>query len=481
MKLLKKATTLFLALGMTAGMTAGFAACGGDKGGDNNSVDTGAAKGEQVTLAEWATAVTNTLTVDNVTINTFEDMHMEEVWDDGEHMVYEGTTNGVIKLAKNILYKKSSGTGTVNGVSATEFSERYEYVEENMYYRWSRESADSEWEYRETPYFAGMFDGTAGEIVFGEMDAQFLIALYDSLEYDESTGEYSVLIEDEYDPFVLKCKIVDDKFYTVTKRFEDTAETSPSEFGYIEYKHVFVDYGTTSVRLPNEEEEEDSGKDESSEEGKTSSSVSVWQPAAMTEEEWKAAFDATFSASNLLINGNVTMVAMGVNASGTEKVAFEGDKLYWEQNTTTGVYKGYLGVAYDASCGYEVPYEWNWNSDTSSWDCEYAEGGLVDIEDVFMCLTCETYIDALYYAHDNAVYNSEKGCYVIDLAPWLSELMSGSTVTGTLEITFANGLVSKIKGASEDEPFEGFTVIEEYEYVFTYGNASVGELPAVTV
>ena len=112
---------------------------------------------------------------------------------------------------------------------------------------------------------------------------------------------------------------------------------------------------------------------------------------------------------------------------------------------------------------------------------QYAEGGLVDIEDVFMCLTCETYIDALYYAHDNAVYNSEKGCYVIDLAPWLSELMSGSTVTGTLEITFANGLVSKIKGASEDEPFEGFTVIEEYEYVFTYGNASVGELPAVTV
>ncbi|MBE5747611.1 MAG: hypothetical protein E7352_05525 [Clostridiales bacterium] len=475
MKKMKKLIGLVLALGMVSAI--GFTSCGGDGGiVANGGVDTGTAKGEQVTFAQWTTAVTNTFTADNVTINAFENMHMEEVWDSGEHMVYEGTSEGVIKLAGKASYEIMTETYTVNGVLQERMVEEYSCVNDGMYCEWSRNGANKEWGYSECVYQNGMFDGTAGEIAFGnKYGLAWYITIYNQLEYDESTGEYSVYVEDEYDPFTLKCKIENDKVYTLTKRFEDTAETSPSEFGYIEYKYVFVDYGTTSVRLPNGEE---SGTDEDSEDSKTSSVVLPNTPTGvMTEEQWSAAFDATFGATNLLINGNITMETMGVRESGTEKVVFEEGKLYWEQNTVTGVYKGYYGMRYDESCGYEAPFKWEWNNDTSSWACEYSDIGIVDIEDVFTCLTCETYIDALHYAYDDAVYNSEKGCYVIDLGSWLSELMSGSTVKGTLEITFEDGLVAKIKVASEEEIIEGFTAIEEYEYVITYGNATVGELP----
>ena len=181
MKLLKKATTLFLALGMTAG----FAACG-DKGGDISSVDTGAAKGEQVTLEQWTTAVTNTFAADNVTITGDNRYQFHEEWD-GEMHVGSGEMNATIKLANGMVYGDLSGVDTYDGETEELTQEYYIIQEQGTYYKYLRRDGETEWscdEHDDAKYNPN-FSVTLEWSVFVDFgDADCFIALYDSLVYD---------------------------------------------------------------------------------------------------------------------------------------------------------------------------------------------------------------------------------------------------------------------------------------------------------
>ncbi len=191
MKLLKKATTLFLALGLTAGMTADFAACG-DKGGDNG-VDTGAAKGEQVALEQWTTAVMNTLMADNVTITGGNRYQFHEEWD-GETRVGGGDMNATMKLAGGMVYGDLSGVDTYDGETEEWTQEYYIINEQDTYYKYLRRDGETEWscdEHDEAKYNPN-FSVTLQQFILDEdQDADYFIALYDSLVYDETNGEYS--------------------------------------------------------------------------------------------------------------------------------------------------------------------------------------------------------------------------------------------------------------------------------------------------
>ena len=253
--------TLFSIL--TLCCVAGLVACGGESensisGGNGSSVEAGTEKGEQVTREEWTAAVTNSFAAENVTAYDFLDMRMEEVWE-SEHVVYVGTGERIFKLANNVSHDIITQTYTVNGLAEDSVKETYNYVNEEggIICEWERRSADDEWEYNEYSYNenAGMFDGTLGKMILGdewEKRCQEWIAFYDQLQYDESTGEYTWM-EDGEDSCLHTCKILNGKFYTLTWRWEDTEEESPTEFGYTEEKYVFKDYGTTTVELPKDE------------------------------------------------------------------------------------------------------------------------------------------------------------------------------------------------------------------------------------
>ncbi len=473
MKKIQKAMGLILVFGLTAG----FAACGGGDGGDGGA-DTGAAKGERVTLEQWSAALASSLAADNVTINGTQSYVYHEEWG-GEMHAGSGTVTALMKIANGVMYRNISGTDVFDGETEEWTEESYLLNEDGTYYEYYKENGDTEWS-REENYEASHepnFSMTVQGLVFGdEIDAAYLISVYEELTYDEATGEYIFSINEESDQLEISIKIKNGKLYKLTQYFTDAYAP---EGDYDETTYVFVNYGTTTIDgRPNGEDFEDGGVGPGTKpvqpESEESDSVTA---VGLTESAWKNAIEATLAQTNFVVNGNVAMEAMGVSESGTETLVFEDEKLYWESNTVTGVYRKYYGTVFSESHGYAVPYVWNWDSSSSSWDCEYSDIGVVTAQNAFSSLDFYIYLDELLYGYQYATFNGGGVVANVDLA----ELLSDSTVTGTLEITFVGGLVSKIKVEAVGELFEGMTYTERYEYTITYGGATVGNLPAVTI
>ncbi|MBQ8342578.1 MAG: hypothetical protein IJY21_00560 [Clostridia bacterium] len=463
-----KTTKKLLALVLALGMTAGFAACGDDKGG-NSSVDTGTAKGEQVTLEEWTVAVTNTFAADNVTINTFS-----EYVDEADGFIV--TANGVIKIADGVMNESMSYTETYDGMTGSYTDETYILKQDGTYYEWYNDSIDTlEWqcsEYRNSEY-----SPTVQGVVFSEeWTAEEIVAMYGDLEFDASTGEYSLFVEAEYDPFMMKVKIVNDKFYTLTTRMASEYEDTSSVW-YSERKYVFVDYGTTTIdSLPGEEEEGGSNSENGG------------NPIAGAGQEvdqsgWNAAFASFVTADNVKIDMEIGYMDEEFSQTSVGSFNVADEKFYNEGTTTVNQYgiensfqgKGYLGEV-DGTV-----YSWDWNSWDNEWTC---------VKETFDYEHTFTAFGALYYV-ESFIIDSIK--YSESLQAWRYEsLYSTMTYDETkeayvlesdgdyMEVKIVDGKIYSIKLQGAMEEAEGYMLNVTESFTFTYGNAVVGALPEVT-
>lgn len=261
-----------IAIGLSCAMAFSLAACGGDDPDKGNSPDPDKIKTEQVTEAQWKSAM-NVSDVTNVTVKTTERYTVAGVtleaydltkYDGGkiycESMGYEsdGSSSMPVKVVEKEYY-------SVNG------SEVYRYTYDDATKKWSKGA--STW-YPEISDYTDTLDTIADNF------AQFT--------YNSAKGAYIASelpgFDDDLDSYSVK--IVGGKLSVVQMdaSFSVSGVTMTGSMIFQIY-----DYGTTSVTLPKEDDEQGSG-------GKPSPAGQV------TEAEWNAALSA-----NTFSNVSITM------------------------------------------------------------------------------------------------------------------------------------------------------------------------------
>ncbi|MBE5747450.1 MAG: hypothetical protein E7352_04690 [Clostridiales bacterium] len=482
MKKTKKGLLLALTLAMSTTL---FVACGGNEGGNSNDngtsvPDAGASKGEQITQLEWATAVANTFVADNVTVNAVYTVEMKE---DG--VSWGGKMEGVLKLADGVQYTKMFITETENGASESWTEESYVYEEDGTCYEWYKDSIDTpDWvqnEYKEDDYSATLFG-----VIFNDMldeDAELLISLYEELEFNEETGEYSVFVEDEYDPYTMKFKVVDDLFYTFTIRFE--SDETQGEVGFSEKKYVFVDYGKTSIgKLPGEEgTDNEDGKDSASQGGSTDGSDVPGESLA-DEAAWGKALTATATTTNATVQFSIkddqymgeffdkwTAICMAEIADGKiflqENVDFSH---YYEEDGVVeklekhDEFQTYITTVDGVPTAYSKTLESNWQSYPYEVDYNGVFSAVLGfVFDEFL----EMNLDFVIARYSGFVY--ENGTYVYTFID--------EEDVGKLELKFENGLLvwgrMSEEGYHYDSAGQNVKDVNEMSFTVSYGGAQV--------
>ena len=450
MKLFKKVAILALSLGMVGSL----AACGGGGGADN-----GNAKGAQVTKEEWTTVMTNAYNADNVTIS----MNLSGYSDEND-LVWTGLGTGTVKIADGKLHEQYAYKETYNGESETYTDQTYIAKVDGTYYEWYKDSIDTlDWvsrvcdEAESDPTYL-----TAGKYVLSDFmgtgSLESYIMIYDYMTFDSATGEYKWVEGDHAgESYTLAIKVLDGKLYTVRERMElGTA--------YEEMKCVFSNYGTTTVSTMFGEDE-DEGTSDSSQGGSIGGEVGGDDSYQQVDAAgWAAAIAATRAATNFSatvtmeayseVEGNVILVATGV---ATMNIA--DNKAYTELTTT--MMDGTSATKY-SYCGNVDGQNYVWDSyDLVDWYCE-SNGDAMDVNGDWM-------VNELFCADmtfETATFDAETGIYTY--------VEAGGEVYA---IAFANGKVVYHSYSYIDAMGHGNV---KEEYVFTYGNATVGQLPPVT-
>ncbi len=189
--------------------------------------------------------------------------------------------------------------------------------------------------------------------------------------------------------------------------------------------------------------------------GGNNASSSEETSGALSKEEITAAKQKAANATNFTVVGTESYVEDGntVVVTYTRKVA--GDKLYMEVEETidgsTGTYYTYIGKVDD------VAYMWM-SEDNETWDVvEYDPSMFVDDENPFAALS-ETDLNYMDDTH-TPEYDETNGCHVF------------THMNVVVYATITNGDIVKYR-------FE--TSVNEWkEYSVSYGNTTVGELPAL--
>ena len=180
---------------------------------------------------------------------------------------------------------------------------------------------------------------------------------------------------------------------------------------------------------------------------------------------WTAAINDLKAATNFAAVVNMEAYAKdsgmtGPAMTGVAIMSIADNKAYVDMTTTVVGMGSSTHLSY---CGNVDGKNYNWDSydDGASWSCEQM-GDAISIDGAWM-------VEEMFSAEmtfETATYNEDKGFYT-----YTTE--SGSTYS----IGFANGVVAYF-GYSYTEDMGSVMEMSEW-YVFTYGNASVGDLPPV--
>ena len=236
--------------------------------------------------------------------------------------------------------------------------------------------------------------------------------------------------------------------------------------------------------------EEEKGKS-GNKTGGTESEFDTVKSEEVTQEEWNAAWEVFVTASNATAEIEGTSVEYPDDdpyyfiETQTIKVA---DNKYYEFRggyeteapdslTDEDYYSGekYVGAVEG------VTYQWEKGSDEEEWwiyDCYLLEDFVTlgaAMKHVLVDFTLFVEEDGYKDYYALAEYDGDKGAYVIDYSDQGEGSMSAS-----YEIKIVEGKIVNAK-ITEEQSYEG-RVRERntFFYTFTYGGATIGELPAVT-
>ena len=408
------------------------------------------AMGQEVSQGEWEKAFYLFFNEQaNVTVNAAFWMSMEEYYDETWHK-YEGILDGVIYFSNGEMYERNQITGMEDGDNFSFTEEKYIVNKDGTYYEYYSDSID-------TPNWVESmvrdeFDGTlASYILGGEMSVEEYIAMYAIADFNRETGEYTVYIEDEIDPYTIKFKFVDGLLFSLTIRFEDME--SDSERGFSEERYVFTNYGDTYFEYP---DFENGGGNFGGDEEVVVPEIELPRGEEVNAEVWEKAVADLKEANNFTANGTVTLDTPDYSVT----VAM---------NMHIADNKGFSVVTVDGREQYSVVgnvdgknYEW-YSEDGKTWECE-CTGDAYDIDGTYFWNDMVG-VDVTY---DSVYFDEEIGGYVYDISE-----------TAYVIIGFTDGQVAFIVSYKQEEVGIDSCMEEKLVFVLSYGDAVVGELPPV--
>ncbi len=409
------------------------------------------AMGQEVSQGEWEKAFYLFFNEQaNVTVNSTFWMSMEEYYDETWHK-YEGILDGVIYFSNGEMYERNQITEMEDGDRFSYTEEKYIVNKDGTYYEYYSDSIDTP-NWVESTVRADEFNGRAALYILGEEDLlEAYIAMYAIADFNRETGEYTVYIEDEIDPYTMKFKFVDGLLFSLTIRFEDME--SDSERGFVEERYVFTNYGNTYFEYP---DFENGGGNFGGDEEVVVPEIELPYGEEVNAEVWEKAVADLKEANNFTANGTVTL-------------ATSVDSLTVAMNMHIAENKGFSVVTVNGREQYSVVgnvdgknYEW-YSEDGSYWECE-CTGDAYDIDGTYFWND----IVGVDVTYDSVYFDEENGGYVYEISEMAYVI-----------IGFTDGQVSFIVSYTQEEYGIDSYAREKLVFVLSYGDAVVGELPPV--
>ncbi len=412
----------------------------GSSNGGNSNVEE--IVGEGVDADGWEAAIAATLAATNVKVRLVAE---QETSENGTPM--GATYTGDINIANGKISEEYVDTVILDGdENRTEVKEYY-FAEDGVYYKLSWDSRDGEW----TKETATDEDGVTsaadccGAYFLGS-PLGVLGSLYSMFTYNESKGAYEYEFSMGSNSSCMEIKIKDGKVvaYTATSSNNSNGET------YSNTTSMTITYGNATVTIP---DVQIGGGDNNGDNNNTSDILEGLPTGERVDADgWDAAVEATASADNLVITMTMSTVMSGISVSGVMVSQIADNKDYTESQTTIPSYGTQTEYTYTGNVG-DYCYEWS-SDDGESWDY-YRLGDAKDIDGTYF-LEDSGILEANF---EDLVYNEESGAYLLN-----SEEFS------VFVVGIVNGKIGFIYTESED--MEALIRI-------TYGNASVGDLPAL--
>ena len=408
------------------------------------------AMGQEVSQGEWEKAFYLFFNEQaNVTVNSTFWMSMEEYYDETWHK-YEGILDGVIYFSNGEMYERNQITEMEDGDRFSYTEETYIVNKDGTYYQYYSDSIDTP-NWVESTVRADEFNGRAALYILGEEDIlETYIAMYAIADFNKETGEYTVYIEDEIDPYTIKFKFVDGLLFSLTIRFEDME--SDSERGFVEERYVFTNYENTYFEYPDFE----NGGGNFGDEEVVVPEIELPQGEEVNAEVWEKAVADLKEANNFTANGTVTL-------------ATSVDSVTVAMNMQIADNKGFSVVTVNGREQYSVVgnvdgknYEW-YSEDGSYWECE-CTGDAYDIDGTYFWND----IVGVDVTYDSVYFDEENGGYVYEISEMAYVI-----------IGFTDGQVSFIVSYTQEEYGIDSYAREKLVFVLSYGDAVVDELPPV--
>lgn len=258
MKTSKKLLAIILAFGCSLSMGCNSNSSDSGDTGDGGTisqreesgvVEGDTVKGQYLTQEQWRDAITAVYAVDNVTLICNASCLI------GETQVCYWEEKATIKIANNSSYEVEERVYFETGQSR--FSEIYVIQEDGVYHEWDRTRYDgygieswvggwSHYAYEEGEYVSTLGGWFDRHIVMCNFD--WMVSLYSSLQYDAQTGEYSVFIPSDEDPFTIVFEFQKGKLcvFKVISEFKFEEDT----FGRCTWEYILQDDGTTVIGTP---------------------------------------------------------------------------------------------------------------------------------------------------------------------------------------------------------------------------------------
>ena len=431
MKKLKKVLLLGLTLAMSATL---FAACG--DGGDNADTEIkieydfdktygNDIVGEQVSADEMTAAINKTLAATNFTTKGHSYVH------GGASLIITNVVNGKSYNATRATYETTEGE-----FETTELHTIVGKVDD-VAYAWM--SFD---------YGASWFAEKADEVtVGGWSNGQEVFGMYLSLfsmgesAFDATTGAYTASMEG----MSVSIKIVDDEVKVITYVGEMEGE-SMYVTSVIEYGNA-VDFELPDLNAGGSDIEE----------------VVLPKGEQVNAESWNAAIEATMAADNFLAEvGMDGLDETGENllTRGYGTISIADNKGYVEMMQEM---PGYGSVRMYSYCGNVDGKNYSWESyDGENWSMD-EEGDAITINGAWM-------VEELLpedLAFENWTYDETMGGYSYK---WNDTL--------TITVGIIDGKIGFLHTVSIGAGYQTAPIMIE-KYLFSYGDATVGDLPPV--
>ena len=446
--------------------------------------------GEEVTQEEWSAAIEASLAATNVKVRLVAE---EGTSENGTPM--GATYTGDINIANGKISEEYVDTVILDGDEKSTEVKEYYFAENGVYYHLSWDSRDGEWTKEPATYEDGVTSAAdcCGAYFLKSPLGSFSL-YYSMFTYNKNKGAYEYEASMGGNSSCMEIKIKDGKVvaYTATSSNNSNGET------YSNTTSMTITYGNATVTIPDVQigggdngggssnsgsgssnSESDSSNSESgssngesgssnsesdssnSESGSSNSESGSSNGGSSNVEEivgervdadgWDAAVGATASADNLVIKMTMSAAMNGISVSEVMVSQIADNKEYTESQTTSPSYGTQTEYTYIGNVG-DYCYEWS-TDDGESWDYD--------------CLGDAKDIDGTYFLEDSGileanfedlVYDEESGAYLLN-----SEF-------SVFVVGIVNGKIGFIY--TESEYMEALIRI-------TYGNASVGDLPAL--